>query len=340
MSNMVLILPIDIEPGLGDALVDANSENVIDANDEQIYVFGDGIMYSNVAPVDAGEDEWDAGETYSIGDIVTVLGDVQRRFESLTNDNVGNDPVDSPAEWLDLGFTNRWRMFDGGTSTTTTNDDSIAIRIRPDGFVNALSFFNVSASSIRIIISQNGETVYDQTADFILELGESNWFSWFFGSVQGVIETPRDHVVLGIPGLFNATIDVIFSRPDGEVSVGLLVAGRQQTIGVGLYGSSVGIRDFSTKEVDQFGNFRVVERRFAKRAEMDVYLRTNTIATVQQALAARRASPTVYVGSDQACLFCADPIHEEFLVYGFFNDFDIVTGDRQNSTAVIEVEGL
>jgi len=316
---VIIILPTDIPV------------NELDAS-------GAVLVESNVAVNDHAE--WAAGTAYTIGQRVIVLGTTQRIYESLTNGNIGNFPPDSPLDWLDLGFVNRWRMFDGGTSTVTRNAESVAVKLEPQGFVNALAMFRLEASSARIIVSQNGDVVFDQTAQFILEGGESNWWSWFFGTVLGTIETPRDHVVLSIPGLFDPTIEVIFERPNGEVAIGLLIAGRQQRLGVGIYGSTVGIRDFSTKELDVFGNFRVVERRFAKRAEIDVYMPTRTVATVQQALADRRATPTVYIGTERACLFCPDSIHEELIIYGFYSDFDIVLNDRNNSSGTIEIEGL
>lgn len=337
---MIIIRPIDVSPGLGDKLIDSASENFLDFNSDQVYVFGEGIMYSSVDPVDYGEDVWESGTTYDEGDIVTVLGTTQRRYESLTDYNTGNSPPDSPTEWLDLGATNRWRMFDGGTSTLTSDSDEIYIRLQPSGFVNGLGMFNVDASSIRVIVRKNGAVVYDQQADFILEGGESNWWSWFFGSVQGVVDAPRDHVVLGIPGFFEPTIDVIFTRPGGTVRVGLLVAGRQERLGVGIYGTSIGIRDFSTKEVDTFGNFTVVQRRFAKRAEIEAYIETARVAVVQQALASVRATPTVYIGSERACLFCPDQIHTELILYGYYSDFEILLVDEVNSSGLIELEGL
>jgi len=337
---MIIIRPIEVSPGLGDKLIDSASENFLDFNSDQVYVFGEGIMYSSVDPVDYGEDVWESGTTYDEGDIVTVLGSTQRRYESLTDYNTGNDPTSSPTEWLDLGATNRWRMFDGGTSTLTSDSEQISIRLKPSGFANALAMFNVDASSIRVIVSKNGDVAYDEEVVFVLEAGESNWWSWFFGSVIGVSETSRDHVVLGIPGFFEPTIDVIFSRPGGTVRVGLLVVGRQERLGVGIYGTSVGIRDFSTKEVDTFGNFTVVQRRFAKRAEVEAYIETAKVATVQQALASVRATPTVYIGSEKACLFCPDQIHTELILYGYYSDFEILLVDEVNSSGLIELEGL
>ena len=54
-------------------------------------------------------------------------------YESLTAGNVGNTPHKSPTYWLDLGSTNRWKMFDGSVTSRTTNADSIAVTLTPSG---------------------------------------------------------------------------------------------------------------------------------------------------------------------------------------------------------------
>jgi hypothetical protein len=321
---MIIIRPIEIPP------------NDVDAP-------GATLTASNVPATASGEAEWSAMTTYAIGDIVTVLGTTQRRYESLANGNLGNDPTTSPLQWLDLGATNRWRMFDGGTSTLTTNAESIDVTIEANDFVNGIALLNVSGSKIRIVITPDGESapVFDQEAEFLIGIGESNWWSWFFGSTLGIVDELRDHVVLSLPQLFSPTVRIIIERPGGIAEAGLIVVGRQQELAVGIYGSRVGIRDFSTKEIDTFGNFRVVERRFAKRAEIDFYAQTQQVASLQRALASRRASPTVYIGSASACLFCPLPIrHEELIIYGFYADFDIILQDRENSSGTIELEGL
>ena len=216
------------------------------------------LTASNVPETDAGEAEWVSGTTYDVGDIVSVLGDTQRRYESLIDYNQGNDPVDDDGtNWLDLGATNRWRMFDGGTGTLTRQAESIEVTIKPSNLVNAIAFFNVSASQIRVTATpQNSSEVgYDQTYDLIIGLEESNWWSYFFGSVQSTIDPVRDLVLLNLPQYINPTITVTISRgdiyttdPDAQPSIGQLVVGRQQNFGATLYGSSVGIKDYGWGE--------------------------------------------------------------------------------------------
>ena len=313
---MIIIRPRDIPPAdLGDEVLAA----------------------SNVPATDPGEDEWDSGTTYSQGDIVTVLGTTQRRFESVDDNNEDNFPPDSPNDWLDLGATNRWRMFDGGTGTITTNPESVEVTIEPDGFVNSLSFFTLDANEVSIKVTQSGDIVYEESVKIPLQTSSSNWYSYFFKTFG---ERFRDTVALNIPPVPDPVITITMSREGGVAGIGLILAGRQQPLGTTLYGSSVGIQDFSIKENDAFGNPTVVERAFVKRADLDVRLNSQDVSRVQRILAELRATPTVYIGSPQACLFCPDPIHGETIVFGYYRDFDIVLQDRVNSAATLEIEGL
>ena len=290
---------------------------------------------SNVAADDAPE--WDSGTTYDTGDQVIVLGTVQRVFESLIDTNTGNQPEDSPDDWLDLGFINRWRMFDGGTSTITSNSESIEVTLEPDGYVNAIAFFTLDASEIEIQVEQDSEVVYSESVQIPLETSAPNWYSYFFETFGAQF---RDTVALNIPPVPEPVITIKMNRPGASPGVGLILVGRQQTLGATTYGSSVSIQDFSIKEADQFGNPRVVERNFIKRADLDVRLNTPDVARVQRILAELRAEATVYIGSVNSCLFCTDPIHGETILYGYYRDFDILLQDKVSSQATIEIEGL
>jgi len=295
------------------------------------------LTSSTVPEAASGEDEYDSSIAYDTDDVVTVLGGFQRRYKSLTDSNLNNFPPESPSEWVDLGFTNRWKMFDGGTGTLTSQSDSIEVVLQPDGLVNALSFFNLDASEIDIKVEDITGVIFSKSADFPLQTSDSNWYSYFFETFG---EQFRDSVVLDIPPVSNPKITVTISRPGFTTACGLFLIGRQQPLGITNYGSSVSIRDFSVKQTDEFGNPTVVERTFVKRAELDIILNTSDVSRVQRTLAERRAEATVYVGSQDAALFSSDPIHEETLVYGYYVDFDIVLSDKNTSRATLEVEGL
>ena len=71
-------------------------------------------------------------------------------YESLQAGNVGNTPHKSPTYWLDLGNTNRWKMFDQSITSKTTNADSIAVTLQPTGRCDSVALLNIAnASSAR-----------------------------------------------------------------------------------------------------------------------------------------------------------------------------------------------
>jgi len=82
-------------------------------------------------------------------------------YESLTAGNVGNTPHKSPTYWLDLGSTNRWKMFDGSVTSRTTNADSIAVTLTPSGRCDSVAILNISAATARFRMtdSASGATI-------------------------------------------------------------------------------------------------------------------------------------------------------------------------------------
>jgi len=283
------------------------------------------LTASNVPTDDASE--WSSGTAFNTGDQVIVLGTTQRLYEAVQS-TTGDFPPDSPAFWADLGAINRWKMFDGGTNTQTSNPDSIEITVEPDSIVNAFTLFNIQAGQAQVTMSTVDEgVVFDKTYNLVDNSAVVSWYAYFFEPIL-LSEILSDFT---LPPYGNATIEISLIGEGQQVNCGLLIIGAQADIGTTVFGTSVGIRDFSRKEVDDFGNFTVVERRFFRLVDYDVRIDTNKVEFVQKTLNDRRAKPTVYVGEEDK---------PETIVYGYYRDFDIVLSNPAFSNGTIEVEGL
>ena len=283
------------------------------------------LTASNVAADDASE--WTSGTSYSTDDQVIVLGVHQRLYEALQS-TTGDFPHDNPTVWNDLGSINRWKMFDAGTNTQTVNQGSIDVTLDPDSIVNSFALFNILASQAEVTMETAAEgVVFNKSYNLIDNSGVFSWYSYFFEPVTLV----RFLSDLSLPAYGDATITVNLTAPDDEAKCGLMLIGDQVDIGTTVFGTSVGIRDFSRKEVDDFGNFSVVERRFFRTVDYDARIETSKVQYVQRVLSDRRAKPTVYIGDEN---------NPETIVYGYYRDFDIVLSNPAFSNATIEVEGL
>lgn len=282
------------------------------------------LTSSNVPETDYAA--WSAATAYSVGDEVTYN---HRNYEALVAHAGANPETDTsdPPKWLDLGATNRWRMFDDRVGSLTEQAGSIAVELQPGAVINSVALFNLLGRSATVTLTDPSEGVVYQRTVSLVDAGVSNWYDYFFAPIG----RQTDFVLLDLPAYGTATLSVTVDNADGTAQVGHLVMGRQAEIGVALYGSGVGITDYSRKQTDDFGNAVIVERAFSKRAEFDVSLETSQVARVQRLLAGIRAQPVVWIG---------EASYEATVLFGYYRDFSISISGPSVSDATITVEGL
>jgi len=277
--------------------------------------------------------EWSSATTYALGDNVQVTtGGVHSIYESAQASNLNNDPTDAtniPTWWLLVSATNKWKAFDEKIADQTVNTASITYEFTPAEWVNAAAFFNLDATDLNITMTDptDGE-VYNEDYSLVDNTAISNWYDYFFEPIVRISET----LILDLPNYKDAVIDVSISVTSGNAEVGEVVLGTQKLIGDAVFGTSVGIQDYSLKERDTFGNAIITARDFSSRVEYDLVINTASIRGIQRTLSDLRATPIVWTGTDDG--------DYGTLVYGYYKDFDIVISEPVTSRATIEVEGL
>jgi hypothetical protein len=253
-----------------------------------------------------------------------------RVYEVLTNNTDQPDlgALLDPPSWLDLGVVNPLRMFDGKLDSLTVSTSPLVVEITPAQIVNGLAIFNINATTVQITMTDPVDgLVYDSGEIELIDSGTiTGWYEFFFGQRLQKF----DVVKTDMPTYPNATITIIALGTD-EITIGEIVAGKNQNLGVAQYGTSVGIIDFSRKEQDQFGNFAITPRRFSKRAEYDVKVNTPSNSGLQRTLSDFRTTPIVWIGDENKL---------ETVVYGYYRNFDILIAGPSLSDCTITVEGL
>lgn len=277
------------------------------------------LVSSNVPETDYPP--WVAG-SYGLGD--KRIRD-HHIYESLGAANTA-DPSDA-TKWLDLGLTNRWKMFDNKVETLTTNPGTIEVTIKPGAVVNSLALFNLKGKSVTVsmVDALEGEVYRKEIS--LVDAGVTNWYDWFFEPIG--IRT--DVVVLDMPAYGSANIVLTIDAGPEVAAVGHVVIGAVKQIGTALYGSSVGINDYSRKTTDDFGNTVVIRRSFSNRADFDIALDTSEVTRVRRLLADLRATPVVWIGEES---------YEATILFGFYKDFQIVFSGPTVSDCSITVEGV
>lgn len=248
-------------------------------------------------------------------------------FQSLQASNTGHSMSDT-AWWLDVGPTNRYNMFDQSNSTQTMNGEDIDVTVTVDGRADSVSVLNMTAATVQVIMTtvEDGE-LYNETHNLVSNSGVNNWFEYFFEPVV----RKGDLTIYDLPLNKDPSIQVIVSEPGEIAKVGSLVIGLSREIGDVIHPSRVGIQDYSRKEADDFGNFTIVQRNFAKRANYKVAIEEDKADAIAALLAEYRATAVVFVGVTQ---------FTSTWIYGFYKDWDIEFAGPNETYLNIEMEGL
>lgn len=275
---------------------------------------------------------WSAATTYAVGNRV-ILTSTHKIYESLQAANLNNDPATSPTWWIEVSATNRWKCFDGSNSTRTVtaggSPPTITYTIRPGQAVTSIAVLNViNATELNIqVVDPVYGTVFDRTIDFNFLPLQSNWWAWFFGQKTQI----NQYVAIDVPSFPNADVIITFTGI-ANLAVGVILMGQQQRYGLGIkYGARVGIQDYSRKETNEFGDTTLVVRAFAKRANFELFLDAAEVDQLQNFLASIRATPVLWVGSND---------YESTAIFGFYKDFDILINYPTHSDCELQIEGL
>lgn len=254
-------------------------------------------MISNNVP-ETDNALWLIGTAYKVGNKVMLN---HRNYEALVAHTGRNPETDtaSPPAWLDLGPTNRWKMFNkraGNTwtpGTFTSNPESIDLTVRPGKRINSIGLIGVRAASVQIQMIVGGSVVYDQTFSMSLKAGGS-WYRYYFGEFKS-----KDNVArFDLPPFNNADIRVIALAPGSTARIGMMVIGMSKTIGTAVYGTSIGIESYSSVKEDDFGNVTIVPRGKRRTIDFDIVLSADQVSSTLRTLEPLSDTVALYVGSD------------------------------------------
>ena len=287
----------------------------------------DAILTSSNIP----EDEypaWVSGTSY------TALGKViyqHKIYQRIVTGSGTTTPDLDQANWLDDGYTNRYRMFDNIISSVSSRTGGIEFTLTPNQVINGIALLNVNASTVRVVMNDPVEgVVYDRTKELRSSSNVIDYYSYFFAPLinLGDLDTA---IFLDLPNKPTATITVYVSSGVGLVEVGEVVYGVQSVVGRTNYGTAIGITSYSRKDTDDFGKVTVVKRKNSKYADYDIDIDNTNLAFVQRLFQDIDSVPCVFIGN---------PEMEELIVYGFYKDFKATISFPTVSKCTLRVEGL
>nr|WP_315539516.1 carbohydrate-binding protein [uncultured Comamonas sp.] len=251
-------------------------------------------------------------------------------YQSLQANNKGNQPDVSSTWWVKVGPTNLWKAFDRSHTTQTVGSQAMWFEIAGSEVRSAIALLNLTGvSSIRVQVTDpNFGKLYDKSEEMLSAQAQSNWYSWFFGKRT----TRKDWRALDLPSYPNATIRIDLVGA-GPIGVGVILVGDQIVLGDGVrFGLRMGIRDYSRKEADQWGEVALQQRAFSRTRSFSFRIKNEQLDEVEQLLSGLRATPVLWIPSSNTW--------DSPNVYGWYSSFDLILQYATHSDCSLDIEGL
>jgi hypothetical protein len=282
-----------------------------------------------------GEIAWTPNTAYTTG-TRRIRTTTHRIYQALTNiaNTVSTPPENDPLNWVDVGPTNRFAMFDYDRNTASSRPLSINATVRSMGRATALVLFGLDAQMVEITVREGSDTgpiVYTRSYN-LQERFVSNWMSHFFAPFI----FRESLVLIDLPPYANAFITVSLTKTVGDVLIESMVIGAPVTIGETSLGAESDIVDFSRVERDGFGNATLVPRKNVPRLTAQVFADKADVPAIRKLRQDFAGRPLVFLGIEDG----EDAYFDSLSLVGIFKRMAVVVEYPNHALINIEAEGI
>ena len=273
---------------------------------------------------------WNSGTAYVVGNNCMYN---HKNYEcAINHTNAQPDlnvaPVVSP-KWIDLGYNNRWKMFDNTVGSQTELAEAITLTLAPGAVIDSIAFLDLDATAIEITMTDPIEgVVFSDTIDLVSHSGIIDAYTYFFNPII----TDDTAILLGIPPYGSASIAITINNPGGTAKIGTLVVGLQQDVGGTQYNPTVGFDSYSRIKRDDFGNMEILARGYSNKLSCTLSIPKASHDYVLRTFKAVRDLPIVWVGVDAG--------YSSMIVYGIIKSCPIGIPGPVDSICHLEIEGF
>lgn len=250
-------------------------------------------------------------------------------FQPDTNIYVAaTSDTEAVGAWYDLGYTNKWRMFDNSVSTVTSQPELIDVTLDWT-WCDTVALFNLEALYVQLDLTVEGVSIYSEIVSTFVD-DYTSWADVFFNEPQFV-----GNVYRIIQPAMGARLRVRIVSPSGTAKCGHLVIGMGKHIGKSRYGLEAGIADYSKITTDDYGNTTLSQGSYAVTADLDLWINKGMRPAVRKFLEARRATPLVWHMDNND----ASPAYD-LVLFGFYKEFTTIIQSRNQDGCSISITGL
>lgn len=289
------------------------------------------VTESMLIACDVPEDDapvYNPSTVYGLGDPVIHNHGL---YYSAQEGNQGNTPgaPESATIWNARGATNRHKCFDAKRSSKTVKAGGMTYRIRPGSTVTGLAMHNVVADTVTVrVIDPVDGVIITRTETLYGRVRRCSPHAWFFGR-----RTRKSRVLmLDLPPIYRADIEVTLTVASGDASLGLLALGYVEEWGIGVkYGLRLGMTDYSKTTTDEWGEtaFKVLD--YAETASLQLVIENTELDDIRDRLAELRSRPLIVICAEQ---------YSSTAILCWIGEFEVLISYPLESDCSIDLKGL
>lgn len=282
----------------------------------QPVMFSDATLLSTNVVNDSGIAVWAVGQSVEVGDVRRyestnthwIVRALQAHATSALNAPTG---LNTDTYWVYLYDANPYRMFDTSSTSQSVQANNITAKIAAiddDLAVTSAYALNVFGTDLTInMYDLNGILVYNYSQSLISTDGINDWYEWLFSPVQRI----KDVVLTDLPAYYLSSVELIINNAGGDAKCGLFGAGYLWDLGFTELGAKRGLRDYSVKTADDFGNYTITPRKKSKTITITSMVKNEKIDPILDLLDDVSSIGAVWIGTD---------VYRETTVFGFYKD--------------------
>lgn len=277
------------------------------------YLITDAMLVSSTAAEPGmGETVWVSGATYA-DKVERIRTQTHRRYQRNGAGTGTTPPESDPINWIDVGPTNKWAMFDLYKNTATVVTSPLTVVLAPGKRINSFGIVGLKANGVRVQLAVGSTIYYDRTLNTLLR-NTMTWTDYLFAAFK----YQSNAVLFDLPPVAGATL--IITITGGAVECGGVIFEMAVDAGRVLSDAVNDGLNFSKVDRDKFGGADFLAKRSIQTADLRLLINKYQVPSL---LALRRdlnAVPALYSGLDDKT---EDDYFEAVLFVGFYKRFSI-----------------
>lgn len=290
------------------------------------------LTSSNIA--DSSYANWSNTTAYVVGDI-RYLPSNYGEYKCLVA-NTGKDPLthtynaekNPSGEWLFLGTTNKYRMFDKYQTSQSSRTGNLTVEMIAYE-TQAVFLGNLDAIDVTIEIIDNDTLEVIETFSKNLMRDVTDAFDYGYGDWA---ENKKTQLIYErTTATRNVSIIIQINNGVSDAKCGIFCCGKVKEIGNTQWNLNVGALDYSTNVTDtSTGDTTLIEGNYSPTLDLDIFTHTVSAMALNKILNDARGKAVVFMAG----------YTDDLVVYGFKQKHNTVMSGPIQTIITVNIIGL